>query len=98
MRFALVLVAAVLGVLSARSLAQDDPQPPAEPKGPGLVLQSAHFSPGLSLRESKTPIHAISLKADVNEEGDGTGKLYLNPNAPQYDEYGDLIDGREVDE
>jgi hypothetical protein len=100
MRIPLLLAAACLGLVTSPSFAADPPAapPPALPDGPAVVLKSAHFAPGLPLAEGKTPVYAVSIDARVNEEGDGTGKLFLNPNPPLYDEYGDLVTGWEAEQ
>jgi hypothetical protein len=61
------------------------------------VLESGRFSPGLALAESRQPVHAVTLKVDVDAKGEGFGALVLDPNPPEYDEYGDPVDGWEVE-
>src|SRR5687767_11536419 len=69
----------------------------AGPAKPGLVLESGRFSPGLVLGESRTPVHSVSLRLDVDGKGDGFGALVLDPNPPEYDEYGDPVTGWEAE-
>jgi hypothetical protein len=69
----------------------------AAPPSPGVVLQSGRFSPGIVLGESKDPIHSVRLEVDVDAQGEGFGSLVLDPNPPQYDEYGDPVNGWEHD-
>jgi hypothetical protein len=88
MRSAVLASAAILSlVLPAR----------AEPPKPTIVLYSAHFSPGVPLPELKQPVYAVRLEATVNAKGEGKGVLILTVTPPNYDEYGDLVTGRETD-
>jgi hypothetical protein len=61
-------------------------------------LNSALVNPGLPLAESKYPVYAVHLAADVTGKGEGKGKLTLHVTPPNYDEYGDFVTGREVDQ
>ncbi len=60
-------------------------------------LNSAVLPGGLTLAESKYPVYSIHLDAQVNQKGEGKGKLTLNVSPPNYDEYGDYVTGKEVD-
>jgi hypothetical protein len=62
-----------------------------------VELTSPLFSPGLALAESKHPVHWITLDAQVNAKGEGLGKLALRTTPPNYDEFGDIVTGRETD-
>lgn len=66
-----------------------------EPKP--VTLSSAYFSHGLPLVESKYPICSINITAQVNVKGEGKGKIELTVTPPNYDEFGDLVTGTEVD-
>jgi hypothetical protein len=66
-----------------------------EPKP--VILSSAYFSHGLPLAESKYPICSIKIAGRVNTKGEGKGKIELTATPPNYDEFGDLVTGDEVD-
>ncbi len=66
-----------------------------EPKP--VRLTSHHFSPGLPLAESKHPVCLISFVGQANTKGEGKGKLELIVTPPNFDEYGDIVTGTEVD-
>jgi hypothetical protein len=53
-------------------------------------LQTEALTPGLVLDESERPVHQVRLLVD-NDGGHGT--LILDPNVPQFDEFGGLIGG-----
>lgn len=69
----------------------------AQPPKTSVKLRSGYFSPGLTLPESKSPIHEINLDVQVDAKGEGKGKLELLLTAANYDEYGDAVTGRETD-
>ena len=98
MRIASLLTAAFLELASATPAPAVDPPTQKPATKPAVILQSGQLSPGLALRESERPIHVIGIHADVDEDGNGTAKLHLDPNPPLYDEYGDLITGWEFEE
>lgn len=58
--------------------------------GPIIELQTEALTPGLVLEESERPVHQVRLLVD-NDGGHGT--LILDPNVPQFDEFGGLIGG-----
>ncbi|CAN5399184.1 hypothetical protein BH10PLA2_BH10PLA2_37360 [soil metagenome] len=60
-------------------------------------LMSAHFSPGLKLAESPHPVCMIRITAQVNAKGEGKGTINLVTTPPNYDEFGDIVTGRETD-
>jgi hypothetical protein len=62
-----------------------------------VKLASAYVAPGLPLAESKHPVCLINIVARVNARGEGKGKIELIVTPPNYDEYGDLVTGTEVD-
>ena len=72
----------------------DPPVPPAKVK---VVLVSAAFAPGIPLPESLHPVYAVRLDAEVDARGEGKGTLTFTTTPPNYDEYGDIINGRETD-
>lgn len=67
-----------------------------EPKS--LTLYSSLISPGLPLAEASGQVFAINIEAKVNAKGSGKGKIKLTTTPPNYDEFGDLVTGREVDQ
>ena len=70
----------------------------AAPPGPAKVLLlSAAFAPGIPLPESVQPTYGVRLDAEVDARGEGKGTLTLTTTPPNYDEYGDLVNGRETD-
>ena len=80
MRRAVVLTAASLVLVS----------PWARADGPLMELQTEALTPGLVLEESRRPVHQIRLLV----ESDGKhGTLVLDPNVPEFDEFGGLIGG-----
>jgi hypothetical protein len=80
MRRAVVLTAACLALVSSNARAD----------GPIMELQTEALTPGLVLEESRRPVHQVRLLV----EGDGKhGTLILDPNVPEFDEFGGLIGG-----
>ncbi|HEX4591483.1 MAG TPA: Hint domain-containing protein [Gemmataceae bacterium] len=70
---------------------------PADPPMTGVILRSSIFSPGVPLPEAKRPVYAVGLDVQANAKGEGKGTLMLTVTPPNYDEYGDLVTGTEVD-
>ena len=69
----------------------------AQPPKTTVKLRSSYFSPGLTLAESKHPVHEVAIEVQVDAKGEGQGKLILLPTKANYDEYGDFVTGREAD-
>jgi len=86
------LVAAVLLLPAVASC--EPPVPPAKAK---VLLLSAAFAPGIPLPESVQPTYSVRLDAEVDARGEGKGTLTFTTTPPNYDEYGDLVTGRETD-
>jgi hypothetical protein len=63
------------------------------PITPNIELQSEPLTPGLVLDESRRPIHQIRLLVEVDGKGGGRGTLVLDPNVPEFDEFGGLVGG-----
>jgi hypothetical protein len=62
----------------------------AQPITPNIELQSGPLTPPLLLGESQRPVHQVRLIVD----GDGRrGTLILDPNVPEFDEFGTHIGG-----
>ena len=59
---------------------------------PIVELQSWPLTPPLVLNESPRPIHQIRLVVDANLK---SGKLILDGNSPEFNEFGDLVSGLE---
>jgi hypothetical protein len=90
MRTAFLLPAACVAIILPAATAADPPKP-------NVVLRSSVISPGLPLAESKHLVYSIGLDATANAKGEGKGTLTLNVTPPNYDEYGDFVNGRETD-
>ena len=86
MRRATVLMAACCALVSSGATADG-------PITPNIELQSEPLTPGLVLDESRRPIHQIRLLAEVDGKGGGRGTLVLDPNVPEFDEFGGLVGG-----
>ena len=69
-------------------------EPPARVK---VQLVSEAFAPGIPLPESVHPVYGVRLDAEVDARGEGKGTLTFATTPPNYDEYGDLVNGRETD-
>ena len=83
MRRVLFLGTVCLALLSLRARAQ-------EPIAPNIELQSAALAPAVVLEESRRPVHQVRLLV----HGDGKrGTLILDPNVPEFDEFGNLVGG-----
>lgn len=91
MRYVGLLAVALL----VPTLASGDP--PVPPAGVKVVLVSAEFAPGIPLPESVHPVYGVRLDAEVDAQGEGKGTLTLTTTPPNYDEYGDIVNGRETD-
>jgi len=65
----------------------------AEPIDPIMELQSGALTPGLVLGEMRGPIHQVRLLVDIDGRGPGRGMLILDPNTPEFDEFGTHIGG-----
>ncbi len=89
MKTRLVLAACVALLAAAPAFAQ--------PPKSTVKLRTSYFSPGLTLAESKHPVHAVNIDVQVDAKGEGQGKLVLLTTTANYDEYGDFVTGREVD-
>lgn len=61
-----------------------------EPIAPNVELQSGPLTPALVLDESRRPVHQIRLLVDSDAK---RGTLILDPNVPEFDEFGDLVGG-----
>jgi hypothetical protein len=57
---------------------------------PVIELQSGPLTPGLELDESPRPIHQVRLLVDAKLK---SGRLILDGNAPEFDEFGNLVGG-----
>jgi hypothetical protein len=86
MRRSAVLAAVCFAVVSIG--ATDD-----KPITPTCGLQSEPITPGLVLNESPRPVHQVRLLAEVREKGGSRGTLILDPNVPEFDEFGHLVGG-----
>jgi len=86
MRRAMVLIAACFALVRSGATADG-------PITPNVELQSEPLTPGLVLDESRRPIHQIRLLAEVDGKGGGRGTLVLDPNVPEFDEFGGLVGG-----
>ena len=53
-----------------------------------VELRSKLLVTGLPMAESDKAIYGIRLTAQVDKDGEGTGTIELDPNAPAYDEFG----------
>src|SRR5262245_34042016 len=80
------LTAACLAIISSGAFADD-------PIRPIMELQSKALTPGLVLRELREPIHQVRLLVDIDGDGPGKGKLILDPNTPEFDEFGEHVGG-----
>lgn len=65
----------------------------AGPTDPIMELQSEALTPGLALGEMKEPIHQVRLLVDIDGKGPGRGTLVLDPNTPEFDDFGRLVGG-----
>jgi|SRR5579864_750732 len=60
----------------------------AEPEKATVELHSDLLVAGLPLPESDKSVYGIRFTALVDEKGEGSGTLELDPNAPAFDEFG----------
>lgn len=87
MRTALFLTMSGIVVISA-SVRSDDRINPI------IELQSGALTPGLVLTEMREPIHQVRLLVDIPDgKGPGRGTLILDPNTPEFDEFGSHVGG-----
>lgn len=70
-----------------------NPSPADAQAQPSVELQSEAITPGLTLTESRKPIHQVRLLADVGRRGVSRGTLLFDPNTPVFDEFGALVGG-----
>jgi hypothetical protein len=78
-----LLVATALAVLAPAAV------PSAQPKKATVELRSELLcTPGLPLAESAKGVYGFRLTAQVDNQGEGSGALQLDPNAPAFDEFG----------
>lgn len=83
MRRGMVLMAGCLALVSSRASAQG-------PITPNIELQSGPLTPAVFLDESRQPVHQIRLLVDSDGK---RGTLVLDPNDPEFNEFGDLVGG-----
>ncbi len=83
MRHVRCLAAVCLALISSGAKAH-------EPVMPNIELQSAPLTPALVLDESRRPVHQVRLLVESDAKH---GTLILDPNAPEFDEFGDLVGG-----
>ncbi len=83
MRRAVALTAACFALISSGATADG-------PITPIIELQSGPLTPGLVLDESRRPVHQIRLFVDADGK---RGTLVLDPNVPEFDEFGGLVGG-----
>ena len=95
MRYSRLLAAALLLPLAGSCV----PPTPVVVQVPKVkaVLTSAAFAPGVPLPEGVNPVHSVRLEIDADAAGEGKGTLTFSCTPPNYDEYGDLVTGRETD-
>jgi hypothetical protein len=63
------------------------------PISPSVEFQSRPLTPGIVLDESQRPVHQIRLLAEARGDEGGRGTLVLDPNPPEFDEFGNLVGG-----
>jgi hypothetical protein len=61
-----------------------------EPLMPNIELQSGPLTPAVILSESRRPVHQVRLLVE-NDAKHAT--LILDPNVPEFDEFGELVGG-----
>jgi hypothetical protein len=83
MRYVVVLTTACLALVWSAATDQG-------PITPNIELQSEPLTPGVDLQESRRPVHQIRLVVDSAGK---RGTLILDPNVPEFDEFGDLVGG-----
>ncbi len=69
---------------------------PAAADETAIELRSELLVTGLQLEQFNTPVYGIRLTAQVDENGQGSGTLELNPNVPVYDEFGFQVSAGEL--
>jgi hypothetical protein len=78
-----LLIATAVAVLAPEAVAW------AQPKKATVDLRSDQLgTPGLPLAESAKGVYGFRLTAQVDNKGEGSGVLELDPNAPAFDEFG----------
>jgi hypothetical protein len=83
MRRAVVLMAACFAIVSSVTIAESFVAPIIE-------LQSEALTPALVIDESRRPVYQIRLVVDADGKH---GTLILDPNVPEFDEFGGLVGG-----
>jgi hypothetical protein len=86
MRRELLLTAALAILAPAATTA-------AQPEMATVELHSGVLAPGLPLAESDKGVYEVRLTAKVDKKGEGKGVLVLEPNAPQFDDFGFVTTG-----
>jgi hypothetical protein len=78
------LLPAVAGIVVSVAIVQADDR-----INPSIELQSGPLTPGLVLTEIREPIHQVRLLVDIKDgTGPGRATLILDPNTPEFDEFG----------
>jgi hypothetical protein len=79
----------VAGIMIVAAIVQSDDR-----IVPSIELQSGPLTPGLVLGELREPIHQVRLLVDLSDgKGKGRGTLILDPNTPEFDEFGRHVGG-----
>ncbi len=96
MRYVSLVVMALL--VPTATCAPPAPVPaPVQAAKAKVVIESGAFAPGIPLPEGVNPCHGVRLDAEVDGRGEGKGTITFTTTPPNYDEYGDLVTGRETD-
>jgi hypothetical protein len=83
------LFPAVAGIMIVAAIVQSDDR-----IVPSIELQSGPLTPGLVLGELREPIHQVRLLVDIKDgTGPGRATLILDPNTPEFDEFGRHVGG-----
>jgi hypothetical protein len=83
------LFPAVAGLVVLVAIVQSDDR-----IAPSIELQSGPLTPGLVLTEIREPIHQVRLLIDIKDgKGPGRATLILDPNTPEFDEFGRHVGG-----
>ena len=79
-----------LGLLMATAFAVFVPAAVAvaEPEKATVELRSSLLAPGLPLAESDKGVYGFRLSAQVDKNGEASGALELDRNAPTFDDFG----------
>jgi hypothetical protein len=83
MRCAVIPIAACFVIVSSGATADG-------PITPIIELQSEPLTPPLAMDDSRQPIHQIRLLVDT---GGKRATLVLDPNVPEFDDFGQLVGG-----